>query len=70
MSFFVEIRDCNFIGKSKKSKVVHEPGRADACENEIHLRKERRANGGCLGYPEAKKDVVSCEKSRGSANRT
>ena len=32
-------------------------------------RKERRANGGCLGYPEAKKDVVSCEKARGSANR-
>ena len=32
-------------------------------------RKERRANGGCLGYPEARKDVVSCEKPRGSANR-
>ena len=36
-----------------------------------HARKgkEERANGGCLGYPEAKKDVVSCEKARGSANR-
>ena len=34
------------------------------------LGKKARANGGCLGYPEAKKDVVSCEKSRGSANRT
>ena len=32
-------------------------------------RKERRANGGCLGYPEARKDVVSCDKARGSANR-
>ena len=32
-------------------------------------RKEERANGGCLGYPEAMKDVVSCEKARGSANR-
>ena len=32
-------------------------------------RKEGRANGGCLGYPEAMKDVVSCEKARGSANR-
>ena len=32
-------------------------------------RKERRANGGCLGYPEAMKDVVSCEKARGTANR-
>ena len=33
------------------------------------LGKKRRANGGCLGYPEAKKDVVSCEKARGTANR-
>ena len=33
------------------------------------LGKKRRANGGCLGYPEARKDVVSCEKPRGSANR-
>ena len=32
-------------------------------------RKEERANGGCLGYPEARKDVVSCEKARGTANR-
>ena len=32
-------------------------------------RKKERANGGCLGYPEAKKVVVSCEKVRGSANR-
>ena len=33
------------------------------------LGKKRRANGGCLGYPEARKDVVSCEKARGPANR-
>ena len=33
------------------------------------LGKKIRANGGCLGYPEAKKDVVSCEKARGTANR-
>ena len=33
------------------------------------LGKKRRANGGCLGYPEARKDVVSCEKARGTANR-
>ena len=33
------------------------------------LGKKIRANGGCLGYPEAKKDVVSCEKARGPANR-
>ena len=32
-------------------------------------RKKIRANGGCLGYPEAMKDVVSCDKARGSANR-
>ena len=33
------------------------------------LGKKIRANGGCLGYPEATKDVVSCEKARGTANR-
>ena len=33
------------------------------------LGKKRRANGGCLGYPEARKDVVSCDKARGPANR-
>ena len=33
------------------------------------LGKKRRANGGCLGYPEATKDVVSCDKARGPANR-
>ena len=33
------------------------------------LGKKIRANGGCLGYPEARKDVVSCEKARGTANR-
>ena len=38
-------------------------------ETEIHERKRRRANGGCLGYPEAKKDAESCENSRGAANR-
>ena len=32
-------------------------------------RKKIRANGGCLGYPEARKDVVSCDKARGPANR-
>ena len=36
---------------------------------EAHKRKKIRANGGCLGYPEAMKDVVSCEKARGTANR-
>ena len=51
MSFFVEIRDCNFIGKSKK--------------NGKGIKSERRMPR----LPEAKKDVVSCEKSRGSANR-
>ena len=31
--------------------------------------KRRRANGGCLRLQPAKKDVVSCEKLRGAANR-
>ena len=55
--------DYNFIGKNR-ARIE----RRDS--EEIHKRKERRANGGCLGYPEARKDVVSCEKARGSANRS
>jgi hypothetical protein len=37
---------------------------------EIIERKKKviRAYGGCLGYPEAKKDVISCEKPWGGAN--
>ena len=38
-------------------------------QRDSHERKERRANGGCLGYPEARKDVVSCDKLRVTANR-
>ena len=38
-------------------------------ETEIHERKRRRANGVCLGYPEARKDAESCENLRGAANR-
>ena len=55
--------------------MIHNPSwtgmRREACfrERDGALGKKIRANGGCLGYPEAKKDVVSCEKARGTANR-
>ena len=55
--------------------MIHDPSwslmRREACvvEGAEQLGKKRRANGGCLGYPEARKDVVSCEKARGTANR-
>ena len=65
--------DYNFIGKSKKDSLAgsakRKAQREDARRREYIQRKERRANGGCLGYPEAMKDVVSCEKVRGFANR-
>ena len=52
------------IHDSQKSTVR----RAGTPEAQVQ-RKKIRANGGCLGYPEARKVVVSCEKVRGSANR-
>ena len=58
--------DCNFKGKSKALGVPRGMFRARFTRD---LGKKKRANGGCLGYPEAKKDVVSCEKARGTANR-
>ena len=48
---------------------VTEVRRRDREKGGTKKRKKVRANGGCLGYPEARKDVVSCEKARGTANR-
>ena len=65
----MRIRDCNFIRqKTRRIEVAAFRDEGDKAR-EIHERKRRRANGGCLGYPEARKDVVSCEKLRGVANR-
>ena len=63
-----------FQGKSKSEMIHKLPGSPSSREtggNEKGraLGKKIRANGGCLGYPEARKDVVSCEKARGTANR-
>ena len=33
------------------------------------MAREIRAVGGCLWHYKAKKDVVSCEKLRGAANK-
>ena len=63
-----------FQGKSK-SEMIHKPrGSPSSRETAGNVKrgalgKKIRANGGCLGYPEARKDVVSCEKARGTANR-
>ena len=66
--------DCNFKARAK-SEMIHKP-RGPPFSRETGWREKRgalgkkiRANGGCLGYPEARKDVVSCEKARGTANR-
>ena len=64
----MRISNCNFIGKNETIEVASYLRRYER-KMEIHKRKRRRANGGCLGYPEARKDVVSCEKQRGAANR-
>ena len=73
--------DCNFIfNRQEQSKqverfVIHSmvavvPGASEVSGGcDTQTRKEIRANGGCLGYPEARKDVVSCDKRRGTANR-
>ena len=55
--------------------MIHKPSWKRDAPRGVHgrrggaLGKKIRANGGCLGYPEARKDVVSCEKARGTANR-
>ena len=49
----MRIRDCNFIGKRIK----------------IHKEKEKKSERRMPRLPEAKKDVVSCDKRRGTANR-
>ena len=55
--------------------MIHKPSGSVRCretsseKKDGALGKKIRANGGCLGYPEARKDVVSCEKARGTANR-
>ena len=67
--------DYNFIQRQETEQqverfVIHKTlHRAGDSELRSKERKEIRANGGCLGYPEARKDVVSCDKRRGTANR-
>ena len=59
-----ENRDCNFKAKrviieTKESQLIHL----------IKYEKENKSERGMPRLPEARKDVVSCEKLRGSANR-
>ena len=63
-SFFeLRIRDCNF--KGKRVKIYETSSRIDSLKYE----KEKKSERGMPWLPEARKDVVSCEKLRGSANR-
>ena len=62
------IVDYNFNRQEQTQRcVIHVRRRRKALTHK--KRKKVRANGGCLGYPEARKDVVSCDKARGTANR-
>ena len=56
MKFF-RLEGYNFIGKRI---VIHY----------LEREKERKSERRMPRLPEARKDVVSCEKARGSANRT
>ena len=42
---------------------------AEATREKIHSEKVNKSERGMPWLPEARKDVVSCEKARGSANR-
>ena len=59
----MRIRDCNF--KGKRVKIYETKSLIDSLKYEKENKSERRMPR----LPEARKDVVSCEKLRGSANR-
>ena len=61
--------DYNFNRQEQTNRNIRDSHAEGPAGLEAYKRKERRANGGCLGYPDAMKDVVSCEKARGTANR-
>ena len=64
-SFFeLRIRDCNFKGKRVK---IYETNKSRV--DSLKYEKENKSERGMPWLPEARKDVVSCEKLRGSANR-
>ena len=65
----MRIRDCNFNIGNETNRVALAVSNRQQSVFDSHERKRIRANGGCLGYPEARKDAVSCEKLRGVANR-
>ena len=70
-----KIWDYSFIGKSNHRNMIHKIRGSDsaaarlllvrAAEFEKGIKSERRMPR----LPEAMKDVVSCDKARGSANR-
>ena len=62
-------RDCNFIGKRVRNNETRFIGRWAGESQLIHEEKEEKSERRMPRLPEAKKDVVSCDKARGSANR-
>ena len=66
-SFFVRERDCNFIGNELK---LFETLKCKfQVANDSLTEKEKKSERRMPRLPVAKKDAVSCEKLRGSANR-
>ena len=57
-------RESEIISKEKKMKVGKSFERISRIMYKDKKGKRIRAHGGCLRLPEAKKDVISCEKLR------
>ena len=62
---FSSCKGCNFIGK----RVKHETLKFKSSKCDSQEEKENKSERRMPRLPKAKKDVVSCEKLRGSANR-
>ena len=61
---FSSCKGYNFIGKRVKHETLNKSSKCDSQEE-----KENKSERRMPWLPKAKKDVVSCEKLRGSANR-
>ena len=70
-----KIWDYSFIGKSNHRNMIHTsilpviPSVSEESDKGDTFEKERKSERRMPRLPEATKDVVSCEKVRGSANR-
>ena len=62
---FSSCEDCNFIRQNEYTK----RRKSSNCDSQIVREKEKKSERRMPWLPKARKDVVSCEKLRGSANR-